>query len=243
MAVRPRSFSIEDAREKITARLRKAGAKGALSPVTPKMSVEKRQTYEEALIQMAGAGLLVAVAAGAKTRYFLPELAPSAASAAAKIEQAAASKHPAVLSLVELKKALPTLEKPFVTEAVQQLEADLRLIKLVHGKAFVFAHAETLRTLLGPTAQEIQDPAIDPDRMRDAYRALVARGGFPAVQIAALQRETGAGLDELKAWLLAEHRSGRAVFGLGDWSLADLDARAAAIELRGERHLLVRLED
>jgi hypothetical protein len=49
-------------------------------------------------------------------------------------------------------------------------------------------------------------------------------------------------MEALKSWLLAEHQHGRAVFGLGDWSLADAETRAGLIELRGDRYLFVRLK-
>jgi len=243
MASRSRNFTLEEALEKIVARLRKAGAKGAASPVTAKMPAAQRQIYEEAIREMAAAGFLVAVSGGAKTKYFLPDFAPSAATAAVKIARLAAAKHPVLLAVADYKKALTTPEKPFLAEAVQDLESAARLIKLVRGKAFVFAHADSLRALLGPAARDSETVAIDGARVRASYRALVARTGFPAVEIVALHRETGLPLHDMQAWLHAEHRAGRAVFGLGDWSLADDAARAAAIELRGERHLLVRLED
>jgi hypothetical protein len=243
MPLLSRNFTLEEARKKIVAKLRKAGAKGAASPVTAKTPAAQRETYEEALGEMAAAGSLVAVPVGAKTKYFLPEFAPSAATAAVKIERLAAAKHPVLLAVTDFKKALSPPEKSFLPEAVQHLESATRLIKLVRGKAFVFAHADSLRALLGQPARNAAAVAIDGPQLRGVYRALAARTGFPAVEIAALQHETAVPLSELKSWLLAEHRSGRAVFGLGDWSLADDAARAAAIELRGDRHLLVRLED
>jgi hypothetical protein len=82
---------------------------------------------------------------------------------------------------------------------------------------------------------------IDSDRIREAYRALADQSGFTSVKIAALQREAGTTLVALQQWLLAEYQQGRAVLSFGDWSLSDEATRAAAIELRGERYLLVKL--
>lgn len=211
--------------------------------MTAKTLLPLRQTYEGALREMAAAGSVVAVPVGKKTMYYLPEFAPSAATAAVKIERLAALKHPALLTVSDFMKALSPTEKPFLPEAVHRLESAARLIKLVRGKVFFFAHADSLRPLLGQPAPAAVPIAIDAPRVRGAYRTLAARTGFPAVQIAALGRETAVPLDDLKSWLLAEHRAGRAVFGFGDWSLADEAARAAAVELRGDQHLLVRLED
>jgi hypothetical protein len=75
-----------------------------------------------------------------------------------------------------------------------------------------------------------------------AYERLSESTGFPAVSIAALSEESGVALEDLKDWLLTEHRNGNIVFALGDWSLASPEEREAAITVRGEKHLLVRLE-
>jgi len=75
-----------------------------------------------------------------------------------------------------------------------------------------------------------------------AYERLSKSTGFPAVSIAALSVESGVELEELKDWLCQWWGEGNVVFGLGDWSLASPQEREAAIGVRGEKHLLARLE-
>ncbi|MEI9894856.1 MAG: hypothetical protein WDN28_13470 [Chthoniobacter sp.] len=240
MASSVRNLTPEEARRKITEKLRKGGTKGAGSPVTPKMPADKRIVFEQALEEMAATGLIVALPTATKPKYFLREFAPSAETAAVKIERYAESKHPTLLAQTQLKTALSPIEKPFLVQAIQALESQVRLIRLLRGKAFVFAHADSLRAALGVTTKA---PIFDPQAVRRAYHTLVTRTGFRDVEIAALQRESGAPLAELKEWLQAEHHDGRADFYFGDWSLSDAQTREGAIELRGERYLLVRLEE
>ena len=74
-----------------------------------------------------------------------------------------------------------------------------------------------------------------------AYTRLVREsGGFPDVKIAHLS--SAAGDAPLAGRLVALWREGRATLSLGDWSLADETTRAAAVELDGEKYLLVRLD-
>jgi len=75
-----------------------------------------------------------------------------------------------------------------------------------------------------------------------AYERLYKSTGFPAVSITALSVESGVALETLKDWLLLEHRNGNVVAALGDWSLATPQEREHAVTVRGEKHLLVRLE-
>jgi hypothetical protein len=147
-----------------------------------------------------------------------------------------------LLALADFKKALAAHEKALLAEAVQWLSEDRRLVRLVRGKVFVFAHAASLRAALFQNHADSKPEEIDRQKVREAYHALTMKTGFPAVEIAALQRESGAEMVALKTWLMGEHRNGRAVFALGDWSLADDTMRRGAVELRGDRHLLVRLE-
>ena len=77
-----------------------------------------------------------------------------------------------------------------------------------------------------------------------AYKQAVRySGGFPDVKIAALRRLLPVVAPSLiDGRLIGLWRQGEVTFSLGDWSLADQETRAAAIELAGERYLLVRFE-
>ena len=74
-------------------------------------------------------------------------------------------------------------------------------------------------------------------------RAVRESGGLPDVKISVLERALApveaAGLAGV---LRALWREGRVTLSLGDWSLADEETRRAAVELDGERYLLVRME-
>ena len=258
MPSRKPSLTAEQARTKIADKLRKAGDKGVTGFVTAKTSSEQQALYAEVLGEMLASASVARISGGPKPKYFAREFAPNAARAGAKIEQYAALKHPLLLAPAGLKKALSPVEKPFLAEAIQRLQSDLRLIRLRYGKAFVYAHADSLRAVLGtaishvaPASATPEPPllhpasvtGLDPRKVREGYRSLVGRTGFPDVEIAALHREAGGTLSDFKAWLLAELHAGRADLYLGDWSLADEATRAAAIEAGGERYLLVRLKN
>jgi hypothetical protein len=235
-------FTVQGARDLILEKLRKAGPKGAPNGVTPKTSPARRAAIEDALRALEDANAIFADRTKTKPRFFLAEFAPNEATAAHKIDQFAARKHPVLLAASELKKALSKLEQPLLAKAIERLEKERRLLRLLRGKSYVFAHGECLRSMLGAPPVSTQT-SIDVSRLRKAYETVAAKTGFPAIEIAELSREAGVDLAETKSWLLDEYRAGRAVFSLGDWSLASERVRAGAIEVRGEPHLLVRLEN
>lgn len=80
--------------------------------------------------------------------------------------------------------------------------------------------------------------------LNDAYQKLVNadRFKFPAVSIGELAKEAGVSIDTLKAKLVALHKAGKVILSTGDWSLADEQTRAGAIEIGGDRYLQVRPE-
>jgi len=258
MPSRKSTFTAEIARSRISEKLRKAGVKGVLGFVTAKTPSGQRTLYERALGEMMASGSVARISAGAKPRYFASEFAPSAECAAVKMEQYAALKHPVLLAQTAFRKALAAVEKPLLAEALQLLLSQVRLLKLNSGRAYVYAHTESVRKMLGsatadgksanveshpPPAGPGATRVVEPRRIRDAYLSLVKRTGFPDVEIAALLRESGVELAGLKKWLLDEHGRGRVDFYLGDWSLATDRERAAAVELRDQQYLLVRLEN
>jgi hypothetical protein len=225
-------------------RAARAGAKGATSPVTSRTNDQKRLLYGQALEALEAERAVYVDRSKAKPRYFSREYAPTMEGAAAKMEQLAARRHPALVTMVELKKGLSANEKTLVTQALESLEIGKRIVKFIHGKSVLFAHGDSLRALLGTERQPVRAVAAASDEaIRHAYENLVRLKGFPFVEIAALQHHSEVPMPALKDWLLALHRRGLANFGSGDWSLSDEETRAGVIEMRGERYLLVRLED
>lgn len=86
-------------------------------------------------------------------------------------------------------------------------------------------------------------PDVDESAIRRAYRDLVAQDGFKDVRISDLSKRSGVPADKLGAWIKEQAAQGRAVPTRGDESLASPEARAAAVTVRGEPHLQVRLNE
>jgi hypothetical protein len=103
--------------------------------------------------------------------------------------------------------------------------------------------AYSLSTDLSTLLRRLQDG--DPDtldeRIARAIRDLKRESGFSDVRISDLQRRSGVKLEELKSWIIKQSRAGKVLPTRGDWSLADAEARGAAVEIGGEQHLRVRL--
>ena len=141
-------------------------------------------------------------------------------------------------SKTDLGRLLSRPEKASLDAALMRLQADGRLVALAHGSRVWFAFADALRARLavapGPVSEKL--PMV--------YRRLVREsGGFPDVKISVLARalepSAARGLPER---LKAMWRAGEATLSLGDWSLASEETRAAAVEMDGEKYLLVRFE-
>ena len=143
---------------------------------------------------------------------------------------------PTLWSRAELSRQLTPTERPQLDAALARLQEDRQVLGLSQGKGIYYVFAGPLRGWLAGEAV-----VGTPEPLTEVYRRLVREsGGFPDVKIAALQAAAGR---ELAAELIASWRRGEATLSLGDWSLADEETRAAAVELDGERYLLVRLEE
>ncbi len=163
---------------------------------------------------------------------------------------------PTLWKEAELGRKLPAHERSLLGDALARLRAQRQVVPLRQGKNTFLAFAGPLRVWLehevaaAPSAVPVPDPVpAEKDDDLDAalffaYTRLVREsGGFPDVKIAGLHRAVGDRAPTLANRLVALWREGRATLSLGDWSLADETARAAAVELDGEKYLLVRLDD
>ena len=249
-----KTFSPEQARAQILAKLEKAGAKGSLSPVTAKTPEAKRVVFEHVLGEMEAAQTIFVDRRKAKARLYLwavrPRI-PTRESVAAVLEDFAAREFPRLLAPADLKSALGKDKdaQALLSQAVELLAAERRLIaqryqatkkKMVE----LYSHAESLRKVLAPVAPmspQVELAPVSPEAIHRAYHTLIERTGFPAVPISLLQQESAAPLEALKRWLVEEYKSGGVVLSSGDWSLADDAKRSAAVEIGGERYLLARL--
>jgi hypothetical protein len=235
-------FTLEQARADILAKLRKAASKGTSSFFTAKATAAKRELFTQALAELEAERAITVDRRKARLKFFLPEFAPKLpdlASVAAKLAQFAATQYPQLLSAPELKRALPKAEAPLFSQALETLRQTRAVVELKRKASVLYISGAALG--IAPEIAAAEVTPVAPERIRESYRELARDTGFPAVAIAALQRASGAAMEELKRWIKAEHRSGRAVLSFGDWSLADETKRAGAIELGGDRYLLVRL--
>jgi hypothetical protein len=162
-----------------------------------------------------------------------------------------------MVSEAELKKQISKAEVALLGRAIYWMESQREIVRLRHGKTVLFTSGRALRGALGegtstssatpsPSRETPPEPTASSDNtgvILQAYRTLAERSGFSSVKIAALQRESAVALPELHRWLQDEYQHGRAVLSFGDWSLSDEATRAAALEIRGEHYLLVKLRE
>jgi hypothetical protein len=221
-----------------------------------------RAAIEKDAANLESEGEIVVDRNGAKPKYYLKGLAPELPSlegVCARLEEFATAKYPEMFSDAELKKQLSKAEAALLGRAIYWMVSQRELVRLRNGKTVFFASGRALRSALGEGAPEIPanpspnreapsesiapSEGINAGAIHAAYGALAERSGFPSVKIAALQRESGVSLPGLHEWLRDEYQRGRAVLSFGDWSLSDEATRAAAIEIRGEHFLLVKLRE
>ena len=241
--------------------LGRAGSEGVkpaglrLSGKTPLAAARR-----EALASLVADRRAALLGTGAAARYFLAENVPTAATVAARLLALGAlgagvlNTPPTLWKEAEFRRKLPAHERPLLGDALAHLQKRRQIVPLRQGKHTFLAFAGPLRVWLeedvadAPAAVPVPDPVPDEaDGDLDAalffaYPRLVREsGGFPDVKIAHLRRSVD-NPASLADRLVALWRDGRATLSLGDWSLADEPTRAAAVELDGEKYLLVRLD-
>ena len=157
---------------------------------------------------------------------------------------------PALWKEAELKRRLSTAERPVLAAALTHLQEARQVLALRQGKGVFYLFAEQMRawladgTVVADSAKAVAASVAAAEDLWTVYGRLVRQsGGFPDVKIAGLRAELdAASAGELGGRLVELWREGRATLSHGDWSLADAATREAAVELNGERYLLVRFE-
>ncbi len=250
-----RPFTAESAAAEIVAKLTVAAGKGKRSLYTSNTAPEKRALYMEACHALEHQGAIRLRKDPEK--WFLAGFAPlepTVQSVAAKLLAQSAGLPVDLFDLRAVTKKLTSREKQFAVSALEELVRQGTVLELVlksgpTGRR-LYANSATLQARLDPkeARQSIEGEAdashssADESTIRQAYDRVVRETHFPDVQIGVLHEACGIRLEALKAWILAERSEGRAALSFGDWSLASEARRAAAIEISGERYLLVRLE-
>ena len=247
--------SVESVKEKLLTKLRSAGpaglAKGKLGIGAAKG--KSAQALSELIAERKIANL------GTATRscFVLIEHFNPLERACARIEgnarAAVAARGKAIDLLIQkdLEKGCVGEVRKKAAEAIDWLVREGRLLRFRRSRTHYYLHAGTLSPSIAAAdggQPEMPSPgpaatALDRQAVAAAYRRLRQRLGFSNVEIAELRREAGCAMEALKEFLLEESREGRAVLSLGDASVSSEESRAAAIELFGRPHLLVRLDD
>ncbi len=242
-----------EAGELVLERLEAAGAAGLAKG---KLLERLGSRGERALKELLAAGRVANLGTRTRPRFVLPEHYRPVERACEAIEKKALSPKTApegpiaLFTRAELTRGLTGEPKKKIPEALARLFAAGRLLRFKRGRLVYLVHREHLQRLFPqegrpatPRAPAPSPPVVvDREAVLSAYRRLREKSGFSHVKIAALAREAGCPLAPLKEFIVSEGRAGRAVLGLGDWSLSDEETRAGAIELFGRPHLLVSFE-
>ena len=247
--------SLESKKEAILGKLKEAGAsgltKGGLAIKDAKSLGARALKALEEEREVANLGTLK------KTRYVLVEFYKPLEIACDQIEsnaKEARSSRPEILELLsrkDLEKGCEGEIRKKVDEAIDWLVKERKLLRFRRGRNSYCVHAEHVKALLvdeeAPRIErrETPIPRQVPGRSEvlDAYKRAKERLGYSNVEIYELQKELGAPMGQVKAFLIEENSRGSAVLSLGDWSLSSEETRAGAIELFGKPHLLVRFRD
>lgn len=234
-------------------RLRAAGAAGLAKG---KLLERLGSRGERALKELLAAGRVANLGTRTRPCFVLPEHYQPVERACEGIEKKALSPKAApegpvaLFTRDELTRGLTGEPKKRAPEALARLFDAGRLLRFRRGRLVYLVHREHLQRFFPqeglPAASRAPAPSppvvVDREAVLSAYRRLREKSGFSHVKIAALAREAGCPLAPLKEFIVSEGRAGRAVLGLGDWSLSDEETRAGAIELFGRPHLLVSFE-
>ncbi len=241
------------ARAAVLERLKAAGPAGLAKG---KLLERLGSRGEEALKALLAAGGVANLGTRSRPRFVLPEHFRPLERACEHIEKkalgpkAAAEGALALFTREELTRGLTGEPKKKIPEAFARLFSEARLLRCKRGRNLYLIHREHLRHLVAREGRTEPHRAPAPyppvvcerEAVLSAYRRLREKSGFSHVEIAALAREAGCPLAPLKEFILSESRAGRAVLGLGDWSLSTEETRAGAVELLGRPHLLVSFE-
>ncbi len=247
--------TVETLKEKLLSKLRSAGSGGLAKG---KLGIRGAGgNCAQALSALIAERKIANLGTATRTCYVLIEHFNPLERACARIEKnardALATRGGAIelLTQRDLEKGCQGEVRKSAGEALDRLVKQGRLLRFRRGRTLYYVHADTHAGAAHPeavAAVSLPPPApvpaaFDRQAVAAAYRRLRQRLGYGNVEIAELRREAGCTLDALKEFLIEESRAGRAVLSLGDASVSNEESRAAAVELFGKPHLLVRLDE
>ncbi len=251
--------TVETLKEKILSKLRSAGPAGLTKG---KLGIRGTGgNSASALSELIAERKIANLGTATRSPFVLIEHFNPLERACARIEKNARAAVPArgeVIALLiqrDLEKGCEGEVRKKAAEAVDWLVREGRLLQFRRSRTRYYIHADTVSASIPATDGDRREvppaepaaaalpAALDRQAVAAAYRRLRQRRGYSNVEIAELRREAGCAMEALKEFLLGESRAGRAVLSLGDASVSSEESRAAAIELFGKPHLLVRLDD
>ena len=248
-------------REQVFEALRQAGEGGLkvatlvrviLPPVPGKRPTSEAKADAERAIRQTLAGTeaaeeIINLGTAKTPRYLLPEFDRRLEAAHQIIDGKATPGRATLYKAAALFKGhRKGVTRDIIERAVARLVGSGHLIEVRSGKSVGYLHARSILPLIPPDLRPAaegggDDALFSSETVRSVYDTLTREIGFADVPIAELQGRSATPLDALHAWLREESRAGRAVPTRGDWSLAGEQTRAAALHLRGEPHLQIRL--
>jgi len=247
--------SIESKKEEILRKLKESGAsgltKGGLGIKDAKSLGARALKALEEERDVANLGT------PKKTRYVLMafykplELACDQIESNAKEARSSRSGILELLSRKDLEKGSVGEIRKKVDEAIDWLVKERKLLRFRRGRVSYCVHVKHVKDLLVDEEasrierREMPIPrqVLERSEVLNGYKRVKERLGYSNVEIHEFQKELGAPMGQVKAFLLEENRLGNAVLSLGDWSLSSEEIRSGAIELLGKPHLLVRFRE
>jgi hypothetical protein len=233
------NLTLEGCKAHLLDRLKQAGATG-LSKTG--LGIKGTSKYAQALTDLERELAIGNLGLRTKSRYVLREYYRPLELAYEHIEAKAILGKPKLYTKDELGQGLTGPVKGKLDEAINLLVQDSKLLRLERGRgANYYLHVASLAGLVTIAVPEQEIP-LDRERVLAVYREAMKDTGFSNVLIEDLRRRLNVPLEKLWALLLDECRAGRAVPSLGDWSLVPEAARASALHINGQPHLLIRLQ-
>jgi len=222
-------------REELRSYLQAAGERGA----TRKQLREKfGPLVAESLEQLQREGL--AVQPGRQKPVYDKLHAPGVEPAMQSLLTTFERKSKQLFSSAALETLLPARLRPWLKQALQQLQSDGRIQRLRHGRSWLFAAMpEPSSPAAGGEERRLGEKAA----LHGAYEALVAeQGGFPDVSLADLAARLDWAVDRLHQVVHELLREGQVTLRRASTAGVPKAWREAAIELPGEAEPMVKLE-
>lgn len=229
------TLTVEDCKDRIISRLRDAGAMGLTrSGLGIRGKKDTATAYLDALDVLERELRIGNLGTPSTPRYVAREHYRPLELAYAHVEAKAVPGNPKLYIASELRRGLKGAIKDKADEAITLLARDGKLLRFVRGNTAFFLHT----TALGGSVSA--KPTLTRDQVLAAYREIVKATGLSNVLIEHLRRRLQVPMDELADLLVEECRAGRAVPSRGDWQLASEATRAAAVDIDGQAHLIIR---